>query len=224
MSGERPLRNRPSLKRLSPWAIAAVPAMLVAALGACMTTADHPETAGTKNTLASVESFSSISDPAQRSAALFVEAARVLQHPRCLNCHPVTRSPTQGDDLHPHVPPISSDADIAASGMPCSTCHQTHNSPTSSAGIRSIPGAPHWGLAPASMAWQGLTTAEVCEQIKDPARNGNRSLEKIRVHLAEDHLVGWAWHPGEGREPVPGTQEQFGELIAAWEETGAHCP
>jgi hypothetical protein len=216
-AGKRGLRER-----LLPWSVATATAILVAALGACMSASDH--SASDARSLAPVETFSSIADPTARSAALFVEVAKVLQHPRCLNCHPVTRSPTQGDDLHPHVPPISSDEAIAAAGMPCSTCHQTHNAPTSSAGIRSVPGAEHWGLAPASMAWQGLTTGELCQQIQDPARNGNRSLEKIRVHLAEDHLVGWAWHPGEGREPVPGTQEQFGELVTAWIATGARCP
>lgn len=210
--------------RLLPWSVAAIPAIVAATLGACMTASDHPEAESTAGDLAPVESFSAIADPAERSAALFVEAGKVLQHPRCLNCHPVTRSPTQGDAMHPHVPPISSDTAMAAAGLPCASCHQAHNSPTSSAGIRSVPGAEHWGLAPASMAWQGLTIGEVCEQIKDPARNGNRSLDKIRVHLAEDHLVGWAWHPGEGREPVPGTQEEFGELITAWMATGAHCP
>lgn len=209
-----------SARSLWHWGIAAIPAILVAALGACMSTSDQDSA----NDLAPVASFSTIADPAQRSAALFTEVAKVLQNPRCLNCHPVTRSPTQGDDLHPHVPPIASDSAMAAAGLPCSTCHQARNSPTSSAGIRSIPGAPHWGLAPESMAWQGLTTAQVCEQIKDPARNGDRSLEKIRVHLAEDSLVGWAWNPGEGRKPVPGTQEQFGQLVTAWIETGAYCP
>jgi hypothetical protein len=206
------------------WSVAAIPAILVATLGACMTATDHPESTSAAGGLAPVESFSAITDPVKRSAALFVEAGKVIQSPRCLNCHPVTRSPTQGDDMHPHIPPISSNTAIAAAGLPCATCHQTHNSPTSSAGIRSVPGAEHWGLAPASMAWQGLTIGQICEQIKDPARNGNRSLDKIRVHLAEDHLVGWAWHPGEGREPAPGTQEEFGELVTAWIATGAHCP
>ena len=42
--------------------------------------------------------------------------------------------------------------------------------------------------------------------------------------MANDSLVGWGWHPGEGREPVPGTQEAFGELIRYWVETGAVCP
>lgn len=118
--------------------------------------------------LRSPQAFDSIRDRATRSNVYFTEAAKVLQHPRCLNCHPATR-------------------------------------------------------IPASMAWQALTTAEICEQIKDPKRNGNRTLAQIEKHLAEDHLVGWAWHPGEGRVPAPGTQAVFGELIAAWIKTGAHC-
>jgi hypothetical protein len=48
------------------------------------------------------ETFASITGQAERSRALFVEAGRVLQHPRCLNCHPVGERPTQGDDGHPH--------------------------------------------------------------------------------------------------------------------------
>lgn len=51
-------------------------------------------------------SFASIADREARSVALFAEAAKAIQSPRCLNCHPVTRTPTQGDDLHAHVPPM----------------------------------------------------------------------------------------------------------------------
>jgi hypothetical protein len=74
------------------------------------------------------------------------------------------------------------------------------------------------------MGWQGHSLGYICRQIQDPGRNGNRSLAQIRQHLAEDHLVAWAWHPGEGRRPAPGTQAELGALIAAWIETGAECP
>jgi hypothetical protein len=74
------------------------------------------------------------------------------------------------------------------------------------------------------MAWQKKSTREICLQIKDESRNGGRNLEQIHTHLATDRTVGWAWHPGAGRMPAPGTQEQFGELIKAWIATGAHCP
>ena len=35
---------------------------------------------------------------------------------------------------------------------------------------------------------------------------------------------GGAGFPGADREPAPGTQEQFGAIIAAWVQTGAECP
>jgi hypothetical protein len=172
-----------------------------------------------------VKSFASIRDERERSAALFIEAGKVLQHPRCLNCHPVQQQPTQGDDLHTHDPPVH--AGLTGHGvasLPCQSCHGTSNVATLSAPIRTIPGDPHWALAPVSMAWQGKTLGEICAQVQDPRRNGGRTLAQIHEHMAVDHLVGWAWHPGEGREPAPGTQKRFGELIAAWIATGAHCP
>lgn len=169
--------------------------------------------------------FSNINDQHARSVALFTEAARVIQHPRCLNCHPVTRQPTQGDDLHPHVPLMyAGPGDHGVAGLPCKSCHGTVNVETPGSRIASIPGNPRWGLAPASMAWQGKAACEICLQIKDRTRNGGRSLADIHRHLATDPLVGWAWHPGAGREPAPGTQAEFGALIAAWVSTGAHCP
>jgi isoquinoline 1-oxidoreductase beta subunit len=37
-------------------------------------------------------------------------------------------------------------------------------------------------------------------------------------------LVQWAWTPGLGRAPAPGTNAEFGALLEAWAATGAHCP
>jgi hypothetical protein len=169
--------------------------------------------------------FAAIADPAARSAAIFQEAGKVIQSPRCLNCHPNGRVPTQGENLHTHVPYL----DAASSGMgkpgiKCVACHQAANVRTPGLSIRSIPGHPHWHLAPASMAWQGKSLEEICVQIKDPARNGGFDLAKLHHHMADDPLVGWAWHPGEGRKPAPGTQQLFGQLIQAWIATGAACP
>jgi len=190
--------------------------MIVAVLGAEVSWAED---------LKPVSAFASITDRTERSAALFREAARVIQHPRCLNCHPVDRTPTQGNDLHPHTPLIRADNEgHGPPGLPCNTCHQAQNTLTNVKPIESIPGHEPWMLAPPSMRWQGLTTREICQQIQDPARNGGRSLEKIHEHLAFDTLVGWAWKPGAGRTPAPGTQKAFGEIIAAWIETGAACP
>jgi hypothetical protein len=177
------------------------------------------------NALKPVSAFDGIADHEQRSVALFMEAAKVIRSPRCLNCHPSGRSPTQGEDLHPHMPFMNATmTGHGPQGIQCMACHQAHNVSTQGAAIRSIPGHEHWGLAPQEMAWQGKTLTEVCEQLKDTRRNGNRSLETIKVHMGTDDLVGWAWHPGEGRTPAPGTQKEFGTLITAWVDSGAFCP
>ena len=83
---------------------------------------------------------------------------------------------------------------------------------------------PHWLLAPRSMAWEDLTLGQICDQLKDPERNGGRDLEAIIEHMEEDALVGWGWDPGTVRQPAPGTQEEFAKLIRAWVRTGAVCP
>jgi hypothetical protein len=171
--------------------------------------------------------FQSISDEKQRSLALFEEAGKVIQHPRCVNCHPAADKPLQTLAMHPHQPPvIRGEGGMGAPGMMCTTCHGPENVPVvgQAETIKSIPGNPNWHLAPIEMAWEGKSLSAICAQIKDPQRNGGKSLDEIVEHMAHDDLVGWGWKPGEGREPVPGTQEAFGELIKAWAETGAACP
>jgi hypothetical protein len=92
------------------------------------------------------------------------------------------------------------------------------------ASYKSIPGHPRWDIAPIEMAWQGKMVSEICQQLKDPQRNGGRSLELLHEHLAHDDLVAWGWHTGEGRDPAPGSQQQLGELVRYWIDTGAACP
>ena len=159
------------------------------------------------------------------SAKLFLRMAEVIESPRCLNCHPAGRSPTQGDDMHLHTPPIVSDASgHGIPGLHCSACHSVSNEPIHMPNIQVVPGNPAWALAPAAFAWQHRSLREICEQIKDPRRNGGRTLEKIHDHVAYDPLVGWAWHPGLGRKPAPMTQATFGRLVQRWIDSGAKCP
>ncbi len=196
-----------------------------AAAAGIVTTLAWANPASPPDKLQSPAAFNDIKDRAERSAALFVEAGKVITHPRCLNCHPSARSPTQGDNRQPHVPPIDAgEGGMGQPGLFCMSCHQAKNVKATGTKFRSIPGHEPWMLAPRSMAWQGLSLREICEQVKDPARNGNRDLAKISEHMGKDSLVGWAWHPGEGRTPAPGTQAVFGELIDAWIATGAACP
>ncbi|HEU5274450.1 MAG TPA: Isoquinoline 1-oxidoreductase subunit, partial [Xanthobacteraceae bacterium] len=74
------------------------------------------------------------------------------------------------------------------------------------------------------MAWEGKSVGEICRQIKDKDRNGGRDLAALHEHLASDDLVAYGWHPGKGRAPAPGTQQQLGELVQAWIDSGAACP
>jgi hypothetical protein len=170
--------------------------------------------------LANVESFASISDQETRSAAYFTELGKVLTNPRCLNCHPAGDRPRQGDMARLHQPPVTrGDDGFGLPALRCPICHQAANFEPAR-----MPGSPIWHLAPRAMGWEGKTLGEICAQIKDPARNGDRSLETLVEHIGEDHLVGWAWAPGSGRTPAPGTQKEAGALVAAWVQTGAACP
>jgi hypothetical protein len=171
-------------------------------------------------TLRPVTDFAAIKDDRSRSIALFQEAGKVITDPRCVNCHPAGDRPTQTDSMRPHQPLVVRGANgLGAPGMACATCH--HDSNFDAAGI---PGNPKWQLAPLEMAWQGKTLAQICVQLKDPKRNGDRKLADIVHHMAEDELVGWGWKPDAGRRPVAGTQAQFGQVIKSWVDSGAHCP
>jgi hypothetical protein len=172
------------------------------------------------NTLRPVSAFASITDPRERARALFEEAGKVLQHPRCLNCHPAGDRPLQTDHMRPHEPLVVRGADgHGAPAMRCDACHHAANYDAAR-----VPGHPDWHVAPREMAWEGKTLGQICEQIKDPARNGKLDMAALLHHFAEDTLVGWAWSPGAGRTPAPGTQGELGALLRAWADAGAHCP
>jgi hypothetical protein len=164
--------------------------------------------------------FTGIADRQARAIALFQEAGKVLQHPRCVNCHPASDSPRQTDQRRTHQPLVVRGADgHGAATLPCNTCHGPANFDPAH-----VPGHPEWHLAPLAMAWEGRSLGQICEQIKDRARNGDRDMTALLHHLGEDTLVGWAWMPGSGRMPAPGTQARFGEIMRAWADAGAACP
>ena len=182
--------------------------------------AAHSVSGAASNTLAAPDSFASIADEGARSVAIFNELGKVLQSPRCLNCHPAGDRPSQGDRMRPHQPPVFRGADGGGlDTMRCTTCHKQANFDPAR-----MPGHDPWLLAPREMAWQGRTLAEICVQMRDPERNGGKSLADLVLHIGDDSLVGWGWHPGYGRTPVPGTQAEAKALVQAWVDTGARCP
>jgi hypothetical protein len=88
--------------------------------------------------LRAVADFMVIGDRAGRSRALFAEAARVLMHPRCVNCHPDGDTPHQGMAAQIHDPPVvRGPEDRGVPGNECTTCHQDRNQE-----LPRVPGAP----------------------------------------------------------------------------------
>jgi len=202
-------------------------AVVLGVLSSCSARSSSPRgqppaapTASSSHALLAPAAFAPIADRGLRSQAMFGEIARVLTHPRCVNCHPADDSPRQGEQHALHDPPVlRGPADRGVPGLGCATCHQERN-----AELARVPGAPDWHLAPRAMTWMGKSPSEICAQIKDPARNGGRSLAQLHEHVAHDHLVAWGWQPGAGREAAPGSQAELAALVQAWIDTGAQCP
>lgn len=168
------------------------------------------------------------SPAAERTAGLaaFATVRAVLQHPRCQNCHPAGDAPLQGDDGHPHAMNVQrGPRGLGVPGAECATCHGPAN-PPSNYGLHVPPGAlPGWQMPTpeAPLVFVGVAPRALCEQIKDPARNGGKDMAGLRAHL-DTSLVTWGWDPGFGRAPVSTPYPAF---IAAWEtwaNAGAPCP
>jgi hypothetical protein len=153
----------------------------------------------------------------------FADVPRVLQSPRCRNCHPAGNAPLQTDAGKPHAMNISRAS--AAAGVPCASCHQERNSEAIHI-AGGPPGAPHWGLPPAEtpMVFEGKTVTALCEQLKDPERNGHRSLAMLLDHVSHDPLVLWGWSPGGTRTTPPLPHDKFIAAFTAWVAGDAACP
>lgn len=75
------------------------------------------------------------------------------------------------------------------------------------------------------MRWQGMHADDICRQMKDPARNGNRRTgAEVIDHMATDPLVLWAWAPGTGRSQPPVSHADFLAGLRAWADHGMPCP
>ena len=151
----------------------------------------------------------------------------VFSHPRCANCHVEDDRPRWSGAHYGatryHAFKVQRGVDgsgFGNAGLRCTTCHFASNSPV----LHGPPGAENWHLAPAEMVWFEKSSAEICAQIKDPTRNGGRSLEEVSVHVRDDKLVGWGWAPGPGREPAPGSAEETYRALEQWRLAGAPCP
>jgi hypothetical protein len=153
----------------------------------------------------------------------FALVYRVLQHPRCVNCHPSGRVPLQGDEGRPHGQNVQGGGDgKGVFAMKCANCHLAANG----AGANTPPGAPHWQLPAANMplVFQGRSPAELARQLVDPAQNGGRTAAQLLEHVTADPLVLWGWNPDEGRRPVPVPHGEFVAAMRAWIDAGCPVP
>jgi len=162
----------------------------------------------------------------------------VASHPRCSNCHvgedniPMWSGPSYGE-TRPHGMNINADVSrIGAMSIMCSSCHFTSdNLDTFAETEPHIPpryGIP-WSLAPVEFQWFGKTSKEICEQFKDPERNGGReSYLQIAEHLQHDAdlngPVKWGWNPGGDREPAPYSIQEHINDVLTWGVAGSPCP
>lgn len=156
----------------------------------------------------------------------------VLTHRRCLNCHVgADNVPLWGTAAVPsriHGMAINAgDSRIGAETISCNACHHT------SIRANAVPhAASHtgmdWRLAPLEFQWTDRSSAEICAQLRDPARNGNRDAAGLVEHILHDAeeigFITWSFDPGAGREPAPGGLQAHLEDMATWTAAGMPCP
>jgi hypothetical protein len=153
-------------------------------------------------------------------ASEFAPIYQVLESPRCQNCHPAGEAPHTGDEMRRHRMNVSRRSMEA--GLPCSTCHRTKNAPFE----HGPPGVPGWQMPPADhpMPFEKQSAHDLCEALKDPKRNGGKSLTALHAHFAKDPIVLWAWDPGPGRSAPPMAHAELMKHVDAWIKSGAPCP
>ena len=152
----------------------------------------------------------------------------VASHPRCSNCHvgasdrPMWSGPSYGR-TRVHGMNIQAGASrIGAETLLCSTCHAYRE------GGNDMPHAApqvamNWQLAPVEADWFGRTSDEICAQLRDPERNGGRTMIELAEHLDHDLILHWAWSPGGGREPAPYSLQEHIDDLLIWGVAGFPC-
>ena len=160
--------------------------------------------------------------------------------------------PTVGDNSVPHPMNITSlnNLKIAVQEgkfvqvgethpVNCRGCHQDENArePGRPPGAANdlMPGFV-WHMPPPTMIiGNDMTPSKLCNNWLNPrlnsflAQRGGRDdmktfKKEFEHHVGDDPLVRWAWNPGPGRTPAPGTHAQFAKEMSVWINGGAPCP
>ena len=144
-----------------------------------------------------------------------------------LGSHPAADHPLQTDLSLAHTMNVQRGPDgHGAPGAHCGTCHGKAN-PPDSYGLHQPPGvATDWHLPPPDMkmVFVGRSAKDLCEQIKDPQRNGGKDMTALVQHVSSDPLVLWGWAPGYGRKPVAVPHADFVAAFTRWANAGGPCP
>ena len=171
--------------------------------------------------------------PGSVDAATGLEAwARIYEvasHPRCANCHtgesdvPIWSGPSYGR-TRPHGMRVRAGASrIGAEYVVCSSCHsyseQPQTEPHAAPRVAAV-----WMLAPVEAGWFGRSSEEICAQLRDQERNGDRDYLGLADHLDHDVILHWAWSPGPGREPAPYSLADHKMDVHIWGAAGQPCP
>ncbi|MCF6405256.1 hypothetical protein L3C95_20295 [Chitinophaga filiformis] len=157
------------------------------------------------------------------SKKAFLQAYKVLMHPRCMNCHPKGDRPLQGDDSHVHTMNVQRGKDgKGLYAMKCSNCHQPQNTP----GLHMPPGNPNWHLPPADMkmVFEGKTPRQLAMTMLNQNENGHKNHEGLIEHVSQDSLVGSGWNPAEGLAHLPMSRAEFVKHFKTWLDKGAYLP
>ncbi len=166
----------------------------------------------------------------EEALAAWDRVYEVTSHPRCSNCHvgpsnvPMWSGPSYGK-ARPHGMNINAGEDrMGAETVVCSTCHAHREIATADRLPHTAPQvAMAWQLAPVEAEWFGKSSVEVCNQLRDPERNGGRDFMDIASHLDHDLILHWAWDPGAGREPAPYSLQEHVNDVLAWGVGGMPC-
>ncbi len=176
----------------------------------------------------------SIIPPAEGSVSIedgldaFSRVYEVASHPRCSNCHvgadnrPMWSGPSYGRTRAHGMNINAGDSRIGAETIQCSTCHAYRE------GLNDMPHAApqvamNWQLAPVEAEWFGKTSDEICNQLRDPDRNGGRTMLELAEHLNHDLILHWAWNPGGGREAAPYSLQEHIDDLLIWGVSGFPC-
>lgn len=191
--------------------------VLLVVLGLLVSCSHSPAPAGAE----------SAAPAASAPVAAFETVRVVLQDPRCQNCHPAADRPLQGDDGQVHAMNVQRGPDgHGLPGAECASCHGKAN-PPASYGAHQPPGVStdwHMPRAEMPMVFVGRSPRELCEQLKDPARNGGGTFPALLKHVSSDPLVLWGWAPGTGRTPVAVPHPEFVAAFKRWADAGGPCP